>query len=323
MSGGYDDGIENLRRYLAIAANALERIQATTPEIESQGNSLDDLAGEVDSKMSAFDSETDGFLTDLQSAETDALEEVSKVTSLAQDAADDRLPDAEHDAEEAGGRIEGSMDAGGQELTSDHQALNGEGFDALASALEAAQQAFDATRTQNEAAFQALKQAMEGFEQDAESAYTDSGHELEGASGECATEASNLGTETTGLVDAMGTAGSEFGGKVAEVETEAEGAYDGINQQVESEARELTEGVHQALEAEAQHLATELTDSVEQASTLVTNSSAGPHLEELGTLREAVWRAESAGADLEPLVGDLQRCQQVMDLIDQLLNALQ
>ena len=323
MSGGYDDGIENLRRYLALAANALERIQATTPQIESQGDSLDDLAGELDSKLSAFDSDTDGFLADLQSAETDALEEVSRLATLAQDAADDRLPDGEKDAEEAGTRIEGSLDAGGQELTSDHQSLNGDGFDALTTALNAAQQAFDATRAENEAAFDALEKALQGFEQEAESAYQDSGRELEGASAECATEAADLATETTGLVDAMDTLGGEFAGNVGKVETEAEAAYDNVNQQVESEAQELTDGVQQALKAEADHLGTELNDSIEQASTLVTNDSAGPHIEELGTLRDAVARAESTGAELDPLVGDLQRCQQVLDVIDQLLNALQ
>ena len=56
---------------------------------------------------------------------------------------------------------------------------------------------------------------------------------------------------------------------------------------------------------------------------MVVSESAGPHLQELGSLHEAVWKAESAGADLDPLVGDLQRCQSVLELVDKLLNAMQ
>lgn len=323
MSGGYSESLDNLRRYLAIAYNALERLQAATPQIEAHGQALEALEGEVDGKLSAFDSETDGILADLQSAESDALSDVALVTSLAQDAADDRLPDGQAGLEEAGARIDQSMDALGQELTSDHQALNSEGFDALAAVLDTSQQAYVSTRGQNEGAFQALGQAVAGFEQEAETAYADSGKELEGAATECDDEASTLASETSGLVQSMEGAGTEFGGTVAAVETEAEAAYDGVNEQVENESRDLSEGVQQSLEAESQHLATELADSVEQASALVSNDTATPHLEELGTLREAVWRAESAGADLDPLVEDLQRCQQVVDLIEQLLNALQ
>src|SRR5215510_13434632 len=105
MSGGYDESIENLRRYVAIAADALERIQSTTPTIESHGDALDDLEHEVDQKLSALDSEADGCVSDIDSGEGEALGEVSKLTSLAQEAADSRFPDAQHDLEEAGTRI--------------------------------------------------------------------------------------------------------------------------------------------------------------------------------------------------------------------------
>jgi uncharacterized protein YjbJ (UPF0337 family) len=321
MSGSGPD-LDNLRRYMAIAANALERLQTATPQIESEGDTLDQLEHEIDAKLSSFDSDTDAFLQDVERGETEALAEVSKLTTLAHEAAGTRLPEAEHDLEEAGGRIEGTLDSGGQELTSDHQALDSEGFGNLMTTLDAAQQAFDTTRTQNEAAFQALGQALQEMEREADTAYNESGQELDAADSEADQEVAELGTETGTQVQDMDAAGNEFHGQVGQVEGEAETAYDGVNEQVNSEAQELTDGVHQALEDEAKHLATDLTDSVSQSSTLVVNDSATPHLTELGSLREAVSKAESAGVDLDPLVGDLQRCQAVMDLVDKLLNAM-
>jgi hypothetical protein len=320
MSGGPD--LDNLRRYMAIAANALERLQTATPMIESEGDTLDQLENELDSKLSSFDTDTDGFLQDLERGETEALSEVSKLANLAHDAAGQRLPDAVHDLEEAGGRIEQTLDAGGQELTSDHTSLTSDGFGHFQTILDAAQQAFDITQRENEAAFQALGTALQGFEQEAEQAYTEAGQELDAADGEADQEASELASETSAVVQDMQAAGSEFQGQVNQVESEAETAYDGVNEQVNSEAQELTDGVFKALEAEAKHLATDLKDSLDQAKALVVSDSAAPHMTELGSLREAVWKAESAGLDLDPLVGDLQRCQAVLDLVDKLLNAM-
>jgi hypothetical protein len=322
MSGGGPD-LDNLRRYMAIAANALERLQTATPQIESEGDALDQLEQEVDSKLSEFDSESDGFLKDLERDETEALAEVSKLTTLAHEAADTRLPDGQHDVEEAGTRIEQTMDAGGQELASDYQAVDSEGFNHLISTVEAAGQGFDTTRGENEAAFHALGDALQRLEHEADAAYVEAGQELETADTEADQEASTLGTETATLVQDMDGAGNEFQGQVGQVESEAETAYDGVNEQVASESQDLTDRAHQALEAEAQHLATDLTDMVEQSTSMVVNDSAAPHLDELGSLHQAVWKAESAGADLEPLVGDLQRCQSVIELVEKLLNAMQ
>ncbi|HEX6738085.1 MAG TPA: hypothetical protein VF310_07440 [Vicinamibacteria bacterium] len=314
--------LDNLRRYMAIAANALERLQEATPKIESEGDTLDQLEHELDSKLSEFDSDTDGFVQDIERGETEALAEVSKLTSLAHEAAGTRLPDAEHDLEEAGNRIDQSMDAGGAELTSDHGTLDSEGFGTLMTALDAAQQAFDTTRTQNEAHFQALDQALKQMETEAEAAYNESGQELEAANTEADQEASELGTETGTYVQDMDAAGNDFHGQLGQVESEAETAYDSVNEQVNSESQELTDGVHQALEDEAKHLATDLTDQLSQSSQLVMNDSATPHLTELGSLHEVVSKAESAGLDLDPLVGDLQRCQSVVELVEKLLNAM-
>ena len=58
MSGSGPD-LDNLRRFMAIAANALERLQTATPQIESEGDTLDQLENEHDSKLSEFDAETD------------------------------------------------------------------------------------------------------------------------------------------------------------------------------------------------------------------------------------------------------------------------
>jgi hypothetical protein len=314
--------LDNLRRYMSIAANALERLQTATPAIESEGDALDGLEGEVDSKLSAFDAEADGFFQDLERAETEAIAEISKLTALAHDAAGDRLPEAEKDVETAGGRIEQTLDTGGNELTSDHQSLDTDGFGNLMTALDAVQQAFDTTRTQNEAAFNALEQDLQRLEQEAETAYTEAGQELEGANTEADQEVADLTSETGTVVQEMDAAGNEFQGQLSQVETDAETAYDSLGQTVETEAQELTTGVFQALEEEAKHLATDLKDQVEQSSALVVTDSATPHLAELGSLREAVWKAESASLDLDPLVGDLQRCQSVMDLVDKLLNAM-
>jgi chromosome segregation ATPase len=322
MSGGGPD-LENLERYLAIATNALERLQSATPAIQAEGEALDQLEHDVDSKLSEFDSENQGFIKDVDRHETDALAEVSKLTALAHDAAESRLPDAQHDLEEAGTRIEHSMDAGGQELTNDHHALDSDGFGHLISTLDATQQAFNTIQAHNEAAFQALGHALTDLEHQAETAYAESGRELEAADTEADQEAGTLGTETSTLVQNMDAAGNEFHGQVGQVESEAETAYDGVNEQVASETQELTDGVLHALEAEAQHLATELTDSIETSSSMVVTDSAGPHLAELGTLHQAVWKAESASADLEPLVGDLHRCQSVVEMVEKLLNAMQ
>jgi hypothetical protein len=322
MSGGFDESIDNLRRYVAIAADALERIQSTTPTIESNGDALDDLEHQVDEKLSALDSEADGCVSDIDSGEGEALGEVSKLTNLAQEAADSRFPDAQHDLEEAGTRIDQTLDSAGSELQTDDQHLTSQGFEALTHALDEAEQGFDQTRTQNESHFQALDDALKGFEGDLESAYNDSGQKLEDARTDCGDEANNLGTEASTQVQAMEAAGTDFEGGLGTLETEAGSAYDGVNEQVGTESQELTDGLSQSLEDEARHLASELTDQIEQASTLVTNETAGPHLEELGTLREAVWKAESAGADLDPLVVDLQKCQQVLDVIQRLLDSL-
>src|SRR5215813_9666966 len=119
MSGGFDESIENLRRYVALAANALERIHTTTPTIESHGDAFDDLEHQVDEKLSAFDSEVDGCVSDINSGEGEALQQVSRLTSLAHDAAEDGLKDAHHDLEEAGTRIDHTLDAAGSELAHD------------------------------------------------------------------------------------------------------------------------------------------------------------------------------------------------------------
>jgi uncharacterized phage infection (PIP) family protein YhgE len=319
-----DDGVVKLEQFIGVLRSTVDQVGETTGTLESHADDLGDLEGNIESGFEDLNDALQDFEDDLDTARQGAVDEIGELAALAQEAAGQRLGEAESEVDGAESSFESAMNEGKAEADRAHASLSAQGFDALATTIDSVESATDASRQEASQGFDELGSGVKGFTDRTDESFKEAeGKFAEGVS-DIDEKSSALVTEAGDCVSGFESDGSDFQGEMTSLGGDLVSLYEGWDGTVEAAADDLGTSVKTLMDDTAEFVSTSGTDQVESPADLVLNESFAPYLTELGELQGVIEAAASGPADtLVPLVDELDKSERVIDTIDQLLNAVE
>ena len=319
-----DEGVVKLEQFIGVLRSTIDQVSETTGTLESHAGDLGDLEGNTESGFADLNDALQDFEDDLDTARQDAVDEIGELTTLAQEAAGQRLGEAESEVEGAESSFESAMTEGRAEADRAHAGLGAQGFDALASTIDTVESATDASRQEAGQGFDELDSGVKGFTDRTDESFKEAeGKFAEGVS-DIDEKSSSLVTEAGDCVSGFASDGGDFQGEMTSLGGDLVSLYEGWDDTVDAAADDLATSVKTLMDDTAEFVSAGGTDQVESPADLVLNESFAPYLTELGELQGVIEAAASGPADtLVPLVDELDKSERVIDTIDQLLNAVE
>jgi vacuolar-type H+-ATPase subunit H len=324
MAGQLDEGVVKLEQFIGVLRTTVDRVGETTDALESQAGDLDDLESTVESGFEDLNDALEEFEDDLDSARQDAVDELGELTTLAREAGDQRLAEAESEVESAESSFADAMTEGRAELDQAHSALGSQGFHALVSTIDGVESALDASRGEGDQAFEGLDAGLTDFTERAGESFREAEGKFDEGVSDLSDKFSSLVTEAGDCVRGFTSDGTDFNGEMTSLGGELVSLYEGWDGDIDGEAADLISSVKGLMDDTATFVETEGKDQVEAPADLTLNESFAPCLEELGEAQDVLDAAAAGPAEmLVPLGEELVKAQSVIDTIDQLLNAVE
>jgi hypothetical protein len=251
------------------------------------------------------------------------VDQVDELAQSAQDAADDRLGEAEESLEDAGRDFDDGLQEARDALDGEHASLAEEGFEALAGAVDESETAVAAAGGETGQAFDAFGSALEGLQREAEGAFDAAEAEAERGRTALAEQGSTVASEAAECAEAFEACATEFDGTAAALRSEADTLYDTAGGESRTKAQQLMEAVRTLMDETAEHAATAGAEEVEAPAAVVLTGAVEPHLEELAQVQASLEAGATTGEELQPLAEDLDRSQRVAGTIEELLKAME
>jgi gas vesicle protein len=315
-----DDGVDKLRAMVARLQEYAQQVKQHTGTIESVREKLDEADDEAEDELGQLKEEVEAVQEELNDSESAALNEVWDLTGEAREIAHERLPEARQELTAAGDKFEEKVEEEGKELDSARQDLVTDGFEVADAASAAAEAELGQDRQEVEAAFATFREGVAESKKNLQDAVTDMVAKVAEATAKVTEREAALETEAKDSAEAFENKGAEFTGRLDKVSTAAGTLYDGVDEAVDTTVDTVEAMVESALKASADwagEAGAQLGTSAEQAST----GQAG-HQSELETLDSALTNTGGLETAFEKLSNDLRRCAKVVDVIDQLLDAM-
>ena len=314
--------LEQLKGLIKAMREALDAVHAINPTLDASAETFDDLEDEAEDAISALDRELDGFGKELESANEDAVDEVEKVEKAARQGVDDRLAEAKEDVDEAETRFTADVKSAIEDLDEADRDLTVDGFGALASALDGVEEALRTSQARMETGFDEadgeVTQAAARFKTEA----AGTGGKLAEADAQADQDNAALTAAAGGAKQTMDAATNTATQTLSAWGDTAKTVYENVETQATTDADSFISAVKGTLQDTADLIRNEQMTPMDTALQAVQNEQTTPLTKEIGEVATCIWIAQSAGMDLEPLVGDLERCKQVVDQIDKLLKSM-
>jgi flagellar biosynthesis chaperone FliJ len=323
-SGGPDDSVENLQRFISVLTSTIEEVHEHGSTIEDHSDAIEDLDSDTQGALEDLASALSDFEDDLVGSEHDALEQVQALRQEARDGSDQRLERIGSEIERAQGDFDAVAEDGGSRLEEAHSELTSDGFGGLETTMESVESALAEDRQQAEGAFDQLDGAVAEFETRATGAYTDTTGEMDQTVGEVANQQSAIETDGGDGVTALDGAGDDIDAFCRAKAVELIGLYDGWGPEIQAEATELTDEVSTLLIEASVAVDTLIQDELTEPVETVLNDAFTPYLSELDELQAFIEDARGpATGELAVLVDDLEKALAVVETIAELLKALE
>jgi hypothetical protein len=290
---------EQIEQFVALLRDTGTHVADSTTQVESDTTALEHLGEEVADQLGGFTHDLQGLLGDLEGSEEAAHTELEGVANSAHAIADARLAAAREEIEHAETAVGQAVQGAKSALDHDGSSLHDQGFQALASALQALDEEVDSSRTEAEAAFSGLETALTSFTEELHSAATeaeraldagtealgqDDKHGIEAAGGECGAGFHELGPE----VDAECTA----------VGDEMQHLYDGWGGEIETESHELLDAITSLFQGSADTVTSLGSEKVEEPAEKVVTEDVPPLIEELDEQASMLTAGQETSAEL-------------------------
>ena len=323
-SGGQDQSVENLQRFIGILNTAIEEVHEHASTIEDHADTVEDLDSDTQGAIEDLSSALSDFEDDLVGSEHDALEQIQALRSDAREGTDQRLARAESEIERAQGDFDGVMEDGSSRIEEAHSELTSDGFGGLETTMEGVESALAEDRQEAEGAFDQLDGAVAEFETRATGAYTDTTGEMDQTIAEVGSQQSAIETDGDDGVKALDGVGDDIDAFCRAKAVELIGLYDGWGPEFTTESTELIDEVSTLLIEASVAIDTLIQDELTEPVDTVLNDAFTPYLAELGDLQAFIDDARGpATSELALLVDDLEKALAVIATIAELLRALE
>ena len=316
-----DDGILNLRRFVANlvqATSALEQVTDHFEECERRFTQLQDEAGD---EGGGLNDQLQELGTTLESGEKDAGEALGDLAQAATDG-QQTITEAEDDLEQATSQVEQKAQAVVSDLDQAHHQLVDQGFLPLIQDLEEAERELEAQGQETGQAFTEWETTLQGLEAEAKASWDAAEGELDEAASDLAQDETALEGEATEAVrdfDSMATSLEQAG-------TALEGDVDTVHDLLDAGVQEQGQEWEQAVERHAREaqafVEAGATQRLEQPAQTVEDMALASLTREYTALDAVLDSGAAVAGEVEPLAAELAKCLTVVGHIDKLLNAM-
>lgn len=322
MSGGQDDGIENLQGFCALLETTCGGLEEKNDALEARGDGLDDLEERAGQVVVGFSEALEEAESGFAAAHHEATAAVEALAESAQEGADaslasveDRLASAQGDFDQRRGAARADLDQGFVQRVAG-------GFEALAATVDDLEERAGSLQQENEADAQALSGGLVGLEGQAAQ---------EGADTSATLGQGVLGLQTDGgelMRDALlATEGwsaelAELKRGVSEAGADLSDLYDAWGTEAEAEGDAAIRAVTDAGQETADFIGT---DGAMQLEASLRGALAEPLpglAAGLGQAEAVLKEGESVARELEGLVPQLEICLRVVEEISRLLEEM-
>lgn len=322
-SGGLDDGVANLERFISVLTSTTDRVEQTTSTLESHAEALDDLEDTAEEKLGAFADDVDDFTDQLDSTEEEAVAEIRGLGEAAREAADGALAQAESDLREAESSFEDQTTRSAESLDSREGSLVDSGYGGFLGAVDRLGGELNDARQEVDTGFEDFEGAAGTLGDETSSAIEDASAKTEEATTWVEQHESELADQVAGFVGDLEAALSDALADQASVGDEAEQLYASMAEAAEAEGKDLQDQVEQLLDEASGFVAQAASDQLDQPAELVLQEPMPTLDSELDGLSDVLDEASGTTADLEPLVGELVTAVSIVGTIDEMLNAME
>ena len=291
--------------------------------VDEQAGDLDALDDKADTDIGGFNEAIEVFEAGLRTAEQESVAQLDRVATEGERDADDRLVALGRTLDEGETDFANSLTGGRDDLDRDAAALETNGFRFLQTALEVVEGELDAARVHSIAAFEALDDAVRALEQHVNAAFDQGELVFATSIGSLAEEGRHLQTHEAECELFMHASASFLDSECIQQREATTQAYEVRVEVIDDACRDLVDSVKQLGEDTAGFVATSSADEIDAPVGLVTGGMLPPLMEELTAFNNTLTDGEQTVSDVDALSIDLEKCERVLNTIDQALNALQ
>jgi hypothetical protein len=322
VSGGFDDGLQNLQNFCDLLERTVGQMQEKNAALDALADDFDGLEDRAQDVIGQLGAELSGSRGEIDAAHGEATSAVEGLTQAAQEAATSDLAavDGRLDADETAfdqERTEAQAD-----LEQDFARLSTEGFGALATTVDELEERTGVLQQESAADAQALSGGLETLTGEAEQDGTETGEAI----GRSLTGVQSDGGEFTrdALLATEGWAAelAELKQGCSEAGTDLSDLYSAWAGEAQAEGDALIKGFTEAGQEATDFVST---DGAMQMETSLEGALGEPLPglgSGLGETDGVVETGESIGQDLQELVPQLEICLNVVENINRLLEEM-
>lgn len=315
------DGIANLQRFVANLAAATAALETITDHVQEASPHLEQLEKDAGDHGGGLNDRLEGLRETIekgQEAVRQAIDEVGQAGTAGRDV----IAAAEATVDRASGELAERAQAVSSHLDERHARLAEQGFAPLGQSLDEIDHQLERAREGSQHAFEELEAGLRGFATEAQAAWDGGISALERTAAELAAEGAALVAEASSAQEALASSGAGLEAFCSTLDTEISAVYEGFAASADTAAQELAEAGRSRLQDAAGFLEASGQSRLEDPADTLDAEGFGPLGEESAALDEVLGSAALTAAEVEPLAGELAKCQAIVGEIEKLLNAI-
>jgi hypothetical protein len=318
-----DEGVGNLERFIGIITDTSAKLDEGVEALDDAASHIDGVEGDTEDTLGDFVSTLEDMAGDIGDAAGTAAESIDRVAQQAREIAQDRCGEVESDATAAGDSFEERIESGGDALDTETASTVNDGFKVFGETLDRSTQELKQAGEEAGQALKTLGTDAASEQAEAEQAFDGMESSLDAAGSEITTHASTIEAASQAAVSDLEGAGEDLEAECTDQQGEADATYQTFGDTVEEKAGDLATETQTLLESAGDDLNTEASEPITAALGLAVDEAGNEYDAALDDVGTALTAGEEMSNELEPLVGELDKAEGIVDEIDRLLKAME
>jgi ABC-type transporter Mla subunit MlaD len=318
-----DEGVGNLERFITVLTDTAGRLDQCVEALDDAARHLDDVEGDTEDTLGDFTGTLEEMAGDIGDAAGSTAEAFQSLAQKAHDIADDRCTEAANDASAAGDAFEEKAEGAGETLDTETASTVNDGFKLFGDTLDQAGREVQQAGADAEQAMEALGEGAAAGQADAEAAFTRAEATFDAAVADLGTHGTALEAAANEAAGALAGAEGDLEGECTNLGNEAKATYDTFADGAEAKAGELASEAEKLLEGAGEAVDTDASAPMTEALALAVDEAGGEYDGALDEVATVLGAAVDMSGELEPLIGELDKSQNVVGEVDRLLKAME
>jgi DNA repair exonuclease SbcCD ATPase subunit len=320
--GGEDEGLSKFRELVSALTRAVNSMQEHNETLDTESSNLSDLEDTAEDTLGDVEEKLEEGKDDLESAHDEAVEEIDDLVGVARAGVTDTLADAVEAIDGAEERFNGAAQSAADELDEGHSALSEEGFAGLSSDLDVVEQALKQASTDMDGAGNTFEQAAQADASEVERELDEAEAKVVTATAETQRELQEVEAQAREDGQSFDDMGTAFASACETVFGEIDSSYDELDADVQDDAKGLVESIRKSVQDEAGEIEDAIGTHMKEPCETAVEVDAPVFLAQVEVAEAAVQGVIATGEDMKKTVDNLLVCQDVCDVIKDVLESV-